>query len=359
MTKYLSIFKNKRLLRDSALLRSSLGAAFGISIILQNLLTVRELTATVFVFAVFLISMLTDGYLYGICATLISVLGINFAFTFPYFAFNFAIPENALSALVMLVVSIMTSTLTTKLKAWEALRAETEMEKHRANLMRAVSHDLRTPLTTIYGSSSAIIENYDILTDDQKKTMILGISTDAEWLNRIVENLLSVTGLRNGSLKLIKTLTMPDELIDSVCLKFRKRYPDTHIELELTDETLFVPMDALLIEQVLINLLDNAVLHAEGMTRLVLGVEKMGNTALFSVTDNGCGIECERLDDLIREKHRDPDAGADDRKRNAGIGLSVCASIVKAHGSELKAENLPTGGARFSFVLDTEDITDE
>ena len=109
----------------------------------------------------------------------------------------------------------------------------------------------------------------------------------------------------------------------------------------------------------MINLLDNAVLHAEGMTRLVLGVEKMGDTALFSVTDNGCGIECDRLDDLIREKHRDPDAGADDRKRNAGIGLSVCASIVKAHGSELKAENLPTGGARFSFVLDTEDITDE
>ena len=357
--KYFLNIQLKKPLRDSLLLLFILGAAFGISIILQNLLVVRELTATIFVFAVFLISMLTDGYLYGVGATLIAVLGINFAFTFPYFAFNFAIPENALSALVMLIVSIMTSTLTTKLKAWEALRAESEVEKHRANLMRAVSHDLRTPLTTIYGSSCAIIENYDILTNEQKKNMIKGISTDAEWLNRIVENLLSVTGLQNGSLKLIKTPTIPDELIDSVCLKFKKRYPDAHIELELTDETLFVPMDALLIEQVLINLLDNAVQHAKGMTRLALGVEKVGDTALFSVTDNGCGIECDRLADIIAGKTKTQNECADDRKRNAGIGLSVCASIVKAHGSELQAENLTTGGARFSFALGTEDESNE
>ncbi len=349
----------KKSLRDPLLAVLILGAAFGISVILQNVLTVGEHTTTVFVFAVFLVSMLTDGYLYGILATLIAVLGINFAFTFPYFAFNFAIPENAISAVVMLVVSVMTSTLTTKLKSWESLRAESEVEKHRANLMRAVSHDLRTPLTTIYGSSSAIIENYDILTDEQKKNMIGGIRQDAEWLNRIVENLLSVTGLENGSLKLIKTPTMPDELIDSVCLKFKKRYPEAKVEPELTDETIFVPMDTLLIEQVLINLLDNAVQHATGMTRLVLGVTKESEKAVFYVADDGCGIERERLADILAGRMRSDGKGADDRKRNSGIGLSVCASIVKAHGSELKVENINSGGACFSFALDTENVTDE
>ena len=105
----------------------------------------------VFVLAVFLISMYTDGYLWGLAASLLCVLAVNFAFRSPYFAFNFTLPENLFSALVMLVVSIMTSTLTTRIKLQEQLRMESETEKMRANLLRAVSHDLRTPLTSLHG----------------------------------------------------------------------------------------------------------------------------------------------------------------------------------------------------------------
>ena len=117
----------------------------------------------VFVLAVFLISMYTDGYVWGVAASLLGVLAVNFAFRSPYFAFNFTLPENLFSGVVMLIVSIMTSTLTTRIKKQEQLRMESETEKMRATLLRAVSHDLRTPLTSIYGACSTVIENYDSL----------------------------------------------------------------------------------------------------------------------------------------------------------------------------------------------------
>lgn len=117
----------------------------------------------IFLLAVFVTSMYTDGYFWGVCTSLISVLAVNFAFFSPYLAFNFTLPENLFSGVVMLVVSIMTSTLTTRIKKQEQLRMESEKEKMRANLLRAVSHDLRTPLTSIYGACSTVAENYDSL----------------------------------------------------------------------------------------------------------------------------------------------------------------------------------------------------
>lgn len=136
--------------------------AFGVSVLLQDVLTIQEHVTTVFVFAVFLVSLCTDGYWYGIITALVGMLAVNWAFTFPFFEFNFTIPENLLSAVIMIVVSILTSMLTTKVKRSEEIKAIGEKEQMRANLLRAVSHDLRTPLTTIYGASSTMIENYEI-----------------------------------------------------------------------------------------------------------------------------------------------------------------------------------------------------
>ncbi|MBQ8624066.1 MAG: DUF4118 domain-containing protein [Oscillospiraceae bacterium] len=336
-----------------------LAAVFGISVALQNTFSIEEHITTVFVFAVFIISILTDGYIYGIISTVISVLGINFAFTFPYFAFNFTIPENALSAIVMVIISLITSALTIQIKRWETLKAEGDKEKMRANLLRAVSHDIRTPLTTIYGSSSAILENYGTLTDEQKRNLIDGIKQDSEWLVRIVENLLSVTKLDGGNIKLIKTPTMLDELIDSVFIKFKKRYPSQEVILDLPDGNVFILIDAILMEQVLVNILENAVQHAKGMTELKLKVFVISGKAIFEISDNGCGIEKDKLSRLFTGQIIHDESETDNQKRNAGIGLSVCASIIKAHGSRIYAENLKTGGALFCFELDTEEMDNE
>ena len=153
--------KYRRYAKDTALTLLILAASFAGIVLLQRFFNMQALAPMIFVMAVFLVSLTTRGYAYGIAASLFGVLAVNFAFTFPYFEFSFSLPENMFSGIVMLFVAIMTSALTTSIKAQERMRAETEKEKVRANLLRAVSHDLRTPLTSIYGSCSTIIDNYE------------------------------------------------------------------------------------------------------------------------------------------------------------------------------------------------------
>ena len=191
--------KQKTRWHDALVLAAVLCAAFLIVTGTQQITgRIDGVASMVFVLAVFLISVYTDGYVWGVVASLIGVLAVNFAFRSPYFAFNFTLPENLFSGMAMLVVSIMTSTLTTRIKKQEQLRMESETEKMRATLLRAVSHDLRTPLTSIYGACSTVIENYDNLEKEQKLKLLGEACSDAQWLNRMVENLLSVTRFDGG-----------------------------------------------------------------------------------------------------------------------------------------------------------------
>ena len=140
----------------------------------------------------------------------------------------------------------------------------------------------------------------------------------------------------------------------SVIVRFKKRYPHVNITVQIPDEIVVIPMDALLISQVLVNILENAVHHANGMTELRFCVEVDENKAYFSIIDNGCGIEKDRLLNLFDGYGGEKDNSNDNRKRNAGIGLSVCASIIKAHGGFICAENQREGGAKFTFDLERE-----
>ena len=342
-------------LRDTAITIGLLCAAFFISVLLQSTLEIPEQVTTTFACAVFVISTLTDGYVYGIVAAFISTIAINYAFTFPYFGLNFTIPTNFFSAIVMLLISVPTSALTTKVKRQKDLKAETEKERMRANLLRAVSHDLRTPLTTIYSSSTALLENRDTMSPLQQEKILQGIKEDSEWLTRMVENLLSITRIDSGRVKIDTTPVVLEELIDTVILKFKKRYPAQHLELDIPDELTLISMDPILIEQVILNLLENAVQHASGMTELSLNVFTHNKQAVFEIRDNGCGIREDKLPRIFTGNDVADDLPADSRKRNAGIGLSVCATIVKAHGGEISAENNKTGGALFRFTLNLED----
>ena len=334
----------------------SLICAFGLSLLFQYIFEVQEHITTVFVFAVFLISLLTDGYFYGVVGAFIGTIAVNYAFTFPYFALNFTIPVNMISGIIMIAIAVFTSALITKLKQHEATKVESEKERMRANLLRAVSHDLRTPLTTIYASSTTLLEDSNVMTAEQKSKIVAGIKEDSEWLVRMVENLLSVTRIDSGQIKIIKSPTVLEELIDSVMLKFKKRYPSQKVKIELPDDMVIIPMDAILIEQVLINILENAVQHAKGMTTLILRVFTLGNRAVFEIVDNGCGINPKYLETLFTGYYTSENDVADSQKKNAGIGLSVCSSIIKAHGSVINAENIKTGGAVFRFELDTEEV---
>ncbi|HBZ63096.1 MAG TPA: sensor histidine kinase [Lachnospiraceae bacterium] len=338
---------------------SILAGAFLLCLILETKFSAETVPPAVMAMAVFFVSRFTDGFVYGIIASLLSVLVLNFAFAFPYFAFNFSIPENIISAVIMLVITAMTSTITSQLKWQERVRAESINEKMRGNLLRAVSHDLRTPLTTIYGSSSAIVQNYEHLSEDQVVQLADGIREDARWLIGMVENILSITRIDNDGVKLVKTSTVLEELIDSVLTQFKKRYPDQKVNVSIPEEFTSIPMDAVLIEQVLMNLLENAVQHAKGMSVLELHVFVLGEKAVFEVQDDGCGIEKERMKGLFQDYFAVKDTPVDNQKRSMGIGLAVCASIIKAHGGVITAENRKEGGCCIRFALELEETENE
>ncbi len=350
--------RTKKRIIDIVLTVLILAASFGISILFQKY-DVWEQITTLFAFSVFLISLLTDGYIYGVISAVLSVFIINYTFTYPYFNMDFSAHESIISAVIMLVISILTSAFTTKMKEWQRVKAESEKERMRANLLRAVSHDLRTPLTTIYGASSSIVMNYEKLTDGQKLQMANGIKEDSEWLIRMVENLLSITRIDSGGVKLLKSPTVLEELIDSVILKFKKRYPEQKVQLDIPDDVIVIPMDAILIEQVIINILENAVHHAKGFTRLGLRVFKIDEKAIFEISDDGCGIAPEKFEGIFLGYNDKTEDTSDTHTRNAGIGLSVCATIIKAHGGDITAENSKNGGAVFRFSLMTEEVSDE
>jgi len=344
----------KHIFADALFTAVTLMVVFLVNLFLVGQFNTKTMTPMIFVLGVFLVSWRTQGYGFGIAASLISVLAVNWAFTYPYWAFDLISPECISSAVVMLIVSTMTGALTTRLKQQEKLKAEAEKERMRGNLLRAVSHDLRTPLTSIYGACSVIIENFDTIPQERQLRLLKDIQADSKWLNRMVENLLSVTRVDADKARLSKCGTVLEELIDALLVKFRKHYPEQAVQVDIPENFVSIPMDPVLIEQVLMNLLENAVFHAHGMRNLWLRVNLKNRHAVFSVEDDGCGISEEKMAQLFTGL-LDSEAPIDSTRSNMGIGLSVCRTIIKAHGSELKAGNRPGGGASFRFSLEMED----
>lgn len=343
----------KHLVADTFFTGVTLVVVFLVNLFLVRQFNTKTMTPMIFVLGVFLVSWRTQGYGWGIASSFISVLAMNWAFTYPYWEFDLISPECISSAVVMLIVATMTGALTTRLKKQEKLKAEAEKERMRGNLLRAVSHDLRTPLTSIYGSCSVMMENYDDLTKEKQLKLLSDIRSDAKWLNRMVENLLSVTRVDAETVRLSKHSTSLEELIDTLLVKFRKHYPQQKVVVQLPEEFITIPMDAMLIVQVLMNLLENAVFHASGMQNLWLSVERTGNQAVFTVADDGCGIPAERLPYLFTGL-LNGESSVDSTRSNMGIGLSVCSTIIKAHGGVFQAGNRPGGGAFFRFTLEME-----
>ena len=309
----------------------------------------------VFVLAVLLTARITDGYIYSLAASVVSVFGVNYAFTSPYFEFNFTITGYPFTFFTMFTVSVVVGMLTDQVKRQSRIEAEAEAEKMKANLLRSVSHDLRTPLTTIIGSTSAVLENYDKFSDDVKRDLIGQVREDAQWLMRLVENILSITRMKNGPVHIKKSPEAAEEIVAEAVSKFHTRFPETHVSVSVPPELVMVPMDAVLVEQVLTNLMENAVLHGKTVSRIELCVRCEGSEAIFSVSDDGCGIDPRILPRLFTAMFPHAQEQRGDVRRNMGIGLSVCMSIVRAHGGRMTAQNRKEGGACVSFALPLEE----
>ncbi len=342
--------KCHRKMRDSLILTGVIAAAVFLSMVLSGLHDDNNPFATpVFILAVALVARLTDGYLYGIAASLVGTFCVNYMFTYPFWQFDVSLTGYPLTFVMMLVVSIIISALTTQIKRQEVLRFEAEREKMHANLLRAIAHDIRTPLASILGASSALRDQ--ALPEADRAALLDGINRDAQWLVRVTENLLSITRFTGGDVTLKKTDEVLEEIIGSAILKYRRAPDALPVQVDRPDRLLIVSMDGMLIEQVLINLFDNVSAHAKSASQIWLHISCEKERVVFRVEDDGAGIPSSLLPTLFEGGiHQDDQSRADDR-RSMGIGLSVCRSIIRAHGGDMRAGGSAHGGASVSFYL--------
>ena len=232
-------------------------------------------------------------------------------------------------------------------------KLEIERERLRSDLLRSVSHDLRTPLTGVLGSIGTLLDHYEALSDTMRKELLTGVYSEAEWLSALVENVLSLTRLESDRVKPVKQREAVEEIIAESVSRVQRRSSNHPIRIDIPAALLMVPMDGTLIEQVLVNLLDNAIHHTPEDTEITIHVYRDLTNAVFEVRDRGKGIAVEDLPMLFNRFFTRPTTG--EERKGVGLGLSICKSIVEAHGGTICAQNDPTGGAIFRFTLPLEE----
>ncbi len=354
-----------------------LAAAYLISDFLLDRTGAENNSSLVFVLAVVFICMLTDGYFWGILASVIGALCTNTFFMPPYAEFSLSQAGYPVAMISMITISVAVSALTSRLhkQAETARRREqaarelmeqnqklaeekaeiqlrTAQETIRSNILRAVSHDLRTPLTAISGTASVLLSTPEV--SPRNVSMLQDIKNDADTLINMVENLLSVTRIEGGTVPLKKRPEMLEEVAGDAVLTVRRRYPYCGVELELSEDLLYLPMESMLIKQVIFNLVENAIKHSGDTQHIIIRLLHREHWAVVEVQDAGTGLTEEVLQ-AIREGTPLEVGSSADSTRGMGIGLSVCQSIIKAHEGFFEAENVPEGGALFRFGLPMEE----
>lgn len=230
-----------------------------------------------------------------------------------------------------------------------------QQEQLRANLLRAISHDLRTPLTSISGSAGILMGNSGVLSEDQKQSLYTDIYDDSMWLISLVENLLSITRLDNGALNLNLQPELLEEVITEALLHVNRKSVDHRIETFLEDEFLMAKIDSRLIIQVIINIVDNAIKYTPPGSRITISAKKSGQFIQFEIADDGPGVPGDAKEKLFDMFYTANSISADSR-RGLGLGLPLCKSIIHAHGGSIYVkDNIPQGTV-FCFTLQAEEV---
>lgn len=348
--------------KDCLIFFSTLICITIVSLLFREIVSNPDVNLTMFyILGIVIVARYTSGYIWGFLFAIASVFSINYFFTYPYHNFNMTLEGYPITFVAMLVIYIFTSALTTDLKEQAKILAqqekelmEAQKEKMRANLLRAVSHDLRTPLTGIIGNSDSYLEMGDSLSEEEKYHMIENIKSDANWLLNMVENLLSVTRIDNDTTNVKKYMEPVDEVVSSAVVRFKKRFPNAEMKVSLPKDFVMVMMDATLIEQLIINILQNAYVHSHTVKPIELKVDEYSTRVWFSVRDYGIGIPEEKIPTLFDGEGYSANKNLKaDGHKGMGIGLSICKTIVKAHGGDIKVRN-HEDGSEFYFYLPKE-----
>jgi two-component system sensor histidine kinase KdpD len=229
----------------------------------------------------------------------------------------------------------------------QAVEVRMEAERLRNSLLSSVSHDLRTPLATIIGAATTLLEQGERLDTATRRDLLDSVREEADRLNRLVQNLLQMTRLESGEVALRKQWHSIEEVIGAALRRLDKRLAGRRITTRVLPDLPLVPMDDVLIEQVLVNLLDNAIKYTPPGSPLDIVATATEEAVTVEVADRGPGVPPGQEEKIFDKFYR---ARSDDG-RGAGLGLAICRGVVRAHGGRIWAQNLPGGGVSFLFTL--------
>ncbi len=286
----------------------------------------------------------------ALAASLLGMLALDFFIIPPYYSFSVLRLESGMTLFVMLVVSLVISTLAAKSRQGEKHRVEAETEKNRSALLSAVSHDLRTPLTAIAGAASSLLEGAATLSAEERNQLSASIYEEAERMNRLVQNLLDMTRLESRALRLRKDWNSVEEMVGTALDRLKQRIFPWPVALHIQSGMPLVSVDGLLVEQMLLNLLENAMNHTPPGTPITVTANTANGMLKLVVTDRGPGFEPGEEDAIFEKFTRGRQSGP----RGVGLGLSICRGIAQAHGGYILATRPPGGGARFTVTLPLE-----
>jgi two-component system sensor histidine kinase KdpD len=233
-------------------------------------------------------------------------------------------------------------------------RLQIETERLRNSLLSAVSHDLRTPLASIVGASSSLMDDAVSLPESTRRELLLSIANESERLHRLVSNLLEMSRLQSGAVRIHKEEQPLEEVVGAAMARFEDQFGTRKVTTNLPPDLPMVPIDATLMEQVFINLIENALKYSPPTGSLHVAALKGEDSILVEVSDRGPGIPAGEEKKIFDPFSRATSANgehADQRSNGAGLGLAICRAIVEAHGGAIWVENRPRGGAVFRFTL--------
>jgi K+-sensing histidine kinase KdpD len=287
----------------------------------------------------------------SIFTAVLCTLALDFFFIPPYWAFSTSDLKHLVTLGVMLFVAVVISGLTERARrqatAAHEAKAEAETERMRNALLSSVSHDLRTPLTAITGAATTMLEDDAVLDPATRRDLAQTIHEEADHLNRLLSNLLSMTRLESG-IRVQKEWHPLEDVVGTAVTRLESRLRGRTLVTHFPEHVSSAPFDAVLIEQVLVNLIENAVRYTPSGTPIEIAIRATEAETSVEVADRGPGIPEHEREPIFRKfyrgKPREGDGGV-------GLGLTISRAIVLAHGGRLWVEDRPGGGAAFKFTL--------
>jgi two-component system sensor histidine kinase KdpD len=284
----------------------------------------------------------------AVATSMLCVSAFDFFFVPPPLTFAVADMQYLVTFAIMLLVGLVISELTTRVR-----RAENEGLRNA--LLASVSHDLRTPLAIIVGASSSLAEKGDALPSEERRGLALSILSHARDMSELTANLLQMTRLESASIVIERDWAALSEIAGAVLRRLSHRLASHPVEVRLPADLPLVRVDAALIEQVIGNLLENAVKYPPAGTRVLLRARERSGLLEVSVEDEGPGLPPGDPEELFAKFHR---GKSETTVAGAGLGLAICRAIVRLHNGKIWAERLPVGGTAFRFTLPIEQAPD-